>query len=221
MFYFIGHTGLLLFGHCVLLGWWLLEYLIDVNGITSQLFWEFFHMRWKILFCVWKGAYERAKWEGQGEARQEQGPDGGLGETGAGSDGAEVGRWKWQPDREGVGNGAYLVSIIPIWYPIPCLAPHPYLEPHPHLAPYTLSSVPSISGIPSQIQGHSGRTGLHETTLTWNSSLLDIGHCVLFYWYTRMDLSLLIVFNQWILLSHFNTKIKIFHFLHLIPSSLI
>ena len=31
--------------------WWLIEsYLIDGIGVALQLFWEFFHMRWKILF---------------------------------------------------------------------------------------------------------------------------------------------------------------------------
>ena len=44
--------------------WWLVEsYLIDGNNVASQLFWEFFHTRWKILFYVrWDWAHKRWDW---------------------------------------------------------------------------------------------------------------------------------------------------------------
>ena len=146
---------------CEINHWWIVEsYLIDGNGVTSRLFWEFFHAMWKILFSP---AGEHVRWLqpmwGEIEmniANEHWGgtpsqPDGlfrGWFQTGAAA-GAKWGGGDVGPDgsrgRMGWGQGPLSstpsLSGIPMMKNLIC-----YLVPHPSfLVTHPLIGVPHIN----------------------------------------------------------------------------
>ena len=125
--------------------WWLVEYLIDRNGVDSWLFWDIFSCKVKNIIFAWKGACEMRLNPHKVRLNIEMKiPAGGAwarwGE-GLWSGGQSWGAVSGIPFPYLVSHLPYLVSHLPIWYPIsPIWYP---ISPIWYWYPISLSGIPS------------------------------------------------------------------------------